>query len=212
VEEGQKRCPKCGETKPLDGFNYHKGRKNNVQAHCRECMKEAGRKWYAENKEKKQEYIQRWQKTNPEKYRERQRRYREAHKEECRERNRKWRETNPEKFQECTRKWREANAEKLLASARRGGKRNQEANYGHLREMFGPVCSDCGHEYPMQLFHYHHLDPSTKTEALNIAGWRWERVKKYVEKDTVQLCPTCHGMRHYLGREKKHQEAHKCIY
>lgn len=198
----QKKCSKCGEVKPLEEFNKHSRSADGVQAHCRECMKEANRKWYAANFEKKRIYIQEWQKANPEKMRARQRKYWAANVEVCRERGRKWREANPEKQRELSRRWRDANPEKSRELARSTGKKNQTANYANLREMFGSACLDCEREYPMPIFHYHHLDPSTKTEGLNIGGWRWERVRIYVQR-CVQLCPTCHCLRHFLERSKR---------
>lgn len=197
---GQKKCSKCGEVKPLEGFNKHARSKDGRQAHCRDCMKEVNRKWYAANTDRKREYIQNWQKANPEKMRARQHKYWMANVEKCRERGRKWRESNPGKQGELSRKWREANPEKSREIARRTGKKNQMANYANLAKMFGSACLDCEREYPMQIFHYHHLDPSTKTEGLNVGGWKWERVQVYVRR-CIQLCPTCHCLRHFKLRE-----------
>lgn len=55
----------------------------------------------------------------------------------------------------------------------------------------------------MEIFHYHHLDPRTKTREISVIGWAWKSVKAYVENGVVQLCPTCHSVRHFLEREKR---------
>jgi Recombination endonuclease VII len=50
-----KRCPKCGESKPLDAFHRSSKAMDGRQGYCKECMtannrvtqKERGHKWYA---------------------------------------------------------------------------------------------------------------------------------------------------------------------
>src|SRR6266550_3425472 len=32
-----KRCPRCGETKPLSDFHIHRGRRDGVQTYCKRC-------------------------------------------------------------------------------------------------------------------------------------------------------------------------------
>ncbi len=59
----QKRCPKCGETKPLSAFSKNVSKKDKLSRWCKKCICKEGKKCYAEN---------------PEKYRQRRReRYRE---------------------------------------------------------------------------------------------------------------------------------------
>lgn len=178
----QKKCSKCGEVKPLDEFCKDRWNKDGRKSNCRECAKAMTRKW---------------RKANPEK---------------TREQNRRWRAANPEKCKVIVRRKYTANPKKAQAYARQARKRTQTGNYVNLVKLFGPACLDCGREYPMQIFEYHHTDPGTKNGHLNIAGWTWGRVKAYVENGTVQLCPTCHRMRHFMGREKSRREqgAAKC--
>ena len=38
-----KKCPKCGETKPLDSFGRHAKTKSGRNSHCRSCRAAIGR-------------------------------------------------------------------------------------------------------------------------------------------------------------------------
>jgi hypothetical protein len=78
----------------------------------------------------------------------------------------------------------------------------KEANYARLSELFGPACVDCKNEHPMEVYQYHHSDPGTKTETLRVGHWCWSRVETYVRR-TVQLCPTCHALRHHHARNEQ---------
>ena len=115
------------------------------------------------------------------------------------ETSRRWRAANPEKVQEGYRRWITTNPERRLEHSRRCRKKMQAENYAQLVTLFGPACLDCEREYPMQIFDYHHLDPATKTRQLSVVGWVWETVRVYVQ-GCVQLCPTCHRLRHFSER------------
>ncbi|HEY6957265.1 MAG TPA: hypothetical protein VI814_00395 [Candidatus Limnocylindria bacterium] len=41
-----KRCPKCGEVKPLNEFSKHRGRRDGVQSMCRPCRRIYDRERY----------------------------------------------------------------------------------------------------------------------------------------------------------------------
>lgn len=45
VPEGHKRCPTCGEVKPLDGFNRHRSRSDGREGVCRQCSSASTRRW-----------------------------------------------------------------------------------------------------------------------------------------------------------------------
>lgn len=80
--------------------------------------------------------------------------------------------------------------------------RKRDNNYLRLIDKFGPVCSDCHAVFPMAVYQYHHLDPATKDGRLRIEGWVWSRVDVYTN-GTIQLCPTCHALRHYQEINRK---------
>ncbi len=62
-----------------------------------ELSREANRRWWWANRERKLDKSRRWREANPEKYREIKRRWNDANPEKRQEHNRRWRATNPEK-------------------------------------------------------------------------------------------------------------------
>ena len=165
----QKRCAKCGARKSLDGFYRDAGAKGGYRSCCKICALTRSTQW---NK---------------------------AHPEKTRESTRKWRNTRLDETRAITRKWNKDNPEKRREYALRRKRKLQAVNYAKLSELFGTTCLDCGREYPMQIFDYHHLDPATKTRQLSVVGWVWDTVRVYVQ-GCVQLCPTCHRLRHFSER------------
>lgn len=172
----RKKCLKCGAVKPLSEFTTDLRNKDGRGARCRKCMSVANAKWNRNHREK------------------------------GREAQRKHYAANVETCTEITRKWNKANPEKRRGYARNRKLRLKAQNYSNLSEMFGPACLDCERKYPMEIYHYHHLDPKTKAREISVIGWAWKSVKAYVENGVVQLCPTCHSMRHFLEREKRRTE------
>ena len=187
----QKKCPKCGEVKSLGEFGGNLQHKDGKRSFCRMCTNEAQQKWRKANPESARAISRRQYATNPE---------------QQREKTRRWVEVNPERHRENARKWRIANPERWRESTRRAKTKMQSANYLNLSALFGPTCLDCGLKFPMQIFDYHHLDPATKQGKLDVSEWSWTRVEAYIQ-GCVQLCPTCHRMRHFLARKKPKSEA-----
>lgn len=213
--EGQKTCSKCGEVKPLEGFNKKASGKDGRQSQCNACRKVANqeryaanagkireqhRQWAENNSEKRREDNHRWRKNNSEKLQEKERIRYITNYETMRGQHRQWRETHVAECQERLQRWRKSNPEKWRDYVRN----KQDENYSGLCKIFGSACLDCEREYPMQIFDYHHLDPKTKTGKLRIASWKWERVESYI-RGCVQLCPTCHRLRHLMGRSKRQE-------
>ena len=63
-----KRCPKCGEEKPLDEFSNDKNRLDGKQFWCKKCIKEYQRAYvqqHPELKEYKSNYRKEWRAKNP---------------------------------------------------------------------------------------------------------------------------------------------------
>ena len=200
-----KRCSKCGADKPLEAFHKDSSRKDDKASRCRECSSEDQRKRYAANPGPARENARRWYVANTEKHDENTRRWQKANPEKCRFFLRRWRESNPEKARECSRRWQKTNPEKYRENSYRSSAKLQAENYAKLVGIFGPACLDCEKEYPMHILEYHHLDPATKQGPLNVPNWAWARVEAYVQ-GCVQLCPTCHRLRHFLGHKKRRRE------
>jgi hypothetical protein len=132
-----------------------------------------------------------------------------SNREKDREWSRKWYRKNIDTASARIDAWRKKNPEKWKATQRARTVTRCADNYLHLIGLFGLSCLDCGREYPMSIYHYHHLDPSNKKEILSLHTWCWPKVEVYIQ-NTVQLCPTCHALRHH--QEKGTTEAEKWMY
>ena len=95
----EKECSKCGEVKPLDGFNKRKDSKDGYQYSCKECrkqyrqdnkeqIKEYKKQYRQDNKEAISEYNKENYQDNREERLERKKQYNQEHKEERNERER----------------------------------------------------------------------------------------------------------------------------
>lgn len=47
----EKRCPRCGKTKPAEEFPKNRARADGLGSYCKSCSKILTAEWYAENKE-----------------------------------------------------------------------------------------------------------------------------------------------------------------
>ena len=65
-----------------------------------------------------------------------------------------------------------------------------------LIERFGGVCKDCHGLFPSAVFHFHHVEPTTKAkEVSNLLGGDLQVLLAEAEK-CVMLCANCHIIRH----------------
>ena len=87
-----KRCPKCGETKPLEGFHRSRRNRDGLRTYCKECHCDDARAYRCANRKK----VLELQRLNYEAHREEYRAYRETHREERNAYNRAYRETHRE--------------------------------------------------------------------------------------------------------------------
>lgn len=60
-----KTCSKCQESKPLDGFNRDKGKRDGRRGVCRECQAANSRAWADRNRDHLREYNREWRAANP---------------------------------------------------------------------------------------------------------------------------------------------------
>lgn len=51
--ETEKRCPRCGQVKPLDEFGLNKSKNDGHSDYCKECTREMSRESYYRAKERK---------------------------------------------------------------------------------------------------------------------------------------------------------------
>jgi chromatin segregation and condensation protein Rec8/ScpA/Scc1 (kleisin family) len=113
-----KTCTKCGAEKPLSEFHKHKKGKGGLNAWCKSCINEYGRKRHEENREKMKERNRKYYEENREKVKERRRKYYKENYEKRAEFARKWREENREKISEYNKQYQtNKKAEKMMWAA-----------------------------------------------------------------------------------------------
>lgn len=90
--------------------NGHFAGRNKFGA-CRECLREADRRWREKYPGRASERTRKWERENPEKALESRRKLREKNREKINEQQRAWRERHPDKIKHYLKKWRLENLE-----------------------------------------------------------------------------------------------------
>lgn len=175
VPEGMKRCPKCGEAKPLSGFNVDNRKKSGVQSRCRPCQTAD-----------KQDYRRRNPMTPEQKQREYEAhiRYRDRNREMLRQKDRD-RSLNDETYRKI----------RLRGNQRSLEKRHERSRcFSEAKSERG--CFFCGERESCAL-DLHHVNPEEKDFPVgNMFGSKnWTRVIEEAAKCVV-LCANCHRKHH----------------
>src|SRR5882762_2430957 len=105
---GLKRCGKCKEEKPGEGFSK-RGDGNGLRANCKTCRVIEGGAWREANKERHAATMKAWYEANKERARVTGRAWREANKERHAALSKAWREANKERHAATIKAWEEAN-------------------------------------------------------------------------------------------------------
>ena len=108
-----KKCKKCGIDKNESDFYKNIETKDGLEPQCKECRKKHSKKYYEENKDKRNNSIRIWRANNTEKLREWGKQWRVENKENRTEYEKQWREKNKEKMSEYNKLWYEAHKKKL---------------------------------------------------------------------------------------------------
>jgi len=119
-----KICSKCGEELDVRNFGKLKTSKDGLAYRCKSCIKEKGKKYYKDNKEKVKNSNDRWKENNPEKVTESRKRYNEENRDKAIEYGGKYREENRDKINISSRKYKEENKEKINESNKKYRKDN----------------------------------------------------------------------------------------
>lgn len=117
-----KICSKCKRKLAVECFHKHKGKKDGLEAQCKECrkqyyvthekqMNEYGRQRYESNRESILERSKQWYITHQVQANERSKQYYKTHREQSREQNKRWVKANPEKTKESKKKYNETHQE-----------------------------------------------------------------------------------------------------
>jgi hypothetical protein len=103
-----KKCKKCGIDKNESVFYKNIETKDGLELQCKECRKKYSKKYYEENKDKRNNSIRIWRANNTEKLREWGKQWRVKNTENRKEYEKQWREKNKEKMSEYNKLWYEA--------------------------------------------------------------------------------------------------------
>lgn len=114
-----KRCSKCGELKPLDGFHRDKNAKDGAAWHCKACVCKRVAEWSQTNPERKRESDKRYRENNREARLQQKRDYYQNNKERHRETGERWRENNRERYKKYQANYYEVRRQEKCEYARR---------------------------------------------------------------------------------------------
>lgn len=130
----EKKCTKCGETKPatLDFFCKHDKCLYGVNSICKECEK----KKYQKNKTKKIEQAKAYYYNNKKQVQEKQKEYREKNKDALLEYNKNYYKANSEEFKQKQREYYYKNKEKILKYMKQYKEANREKILERVREHY----------------------------------------------------------------------------
>ena len=109
-----KACKKCSETKDVEHFSKDKAKKDGLNMYCKECMKEKGKIYHEENKEKDKIRHKKYRDANIEKEIMRSKIYHKENKEKETKSNKEYRLKNKNKILNSSKIFREENVEELL--------------------------------------------------------------------------------------------------
>ena len=128
----EKKCTKCKEVKPLDGFNKHKKQKDGISLICKDCH----RQYYYANKKAYLERCKQYYKDNKDAILARNKKYREANRDAILAQQKKYRESNKEYISEAKKKCYHAKKDKYLQMCSHYRKNNREKYNKRFRERY----------------------------------------------------------------------------
>jgi hypothetical protein len=105
---------------------------------------------------------------------------------------------NSEKYKQQAKDWNTNNPTKRKRSANKSARLISKEQKRLAVEYKGGCCVDCGGKYPLPVYDFHHLDPTTKDSSIAVLLNRWgfEAAKEELDK-CVLLCANCHRVRHF---------------
>lgn len=128
VEEGFKRCSRCGQVKPITEFSERKDSLDGRRGVCKQCDKEYKANYYQAHKKRLAMLNVEWYKANKENVKSYQKEYRQTNKERLAEYKANYYHTNKERLTQSRADYYAKNKERLKAKyaeyrARRKGKK-----------------------------------------------------------------------------------------
>lgn len=150
AENHSKRCPSCGEVKPLGEFAPNRSTKTGRSPYCAPCQKAYAREHYRKNRDAYIAKAAGWRGDNPERMQESRQKWVESHGDLNRAVKAAWTKRNREKMNAYKRAWRETNPDKVREYAwlsnqqRRGNDRPDQLARLYRTTLLDDPCSYCG--------------------------------------------------------------------
>ena len=177
-----KRCPKCGEVKPLEAFCRGRRCRDGLQVYCRRCEKA----YRVANREtllaQKKEYYA-------------------ANKETLGAKHKAYYVANKEAILARTKGYNAANKGTLAPKRQAKAKTRREVNIVYLASLRPLRCETCGYDKSFAALDFHHTDPSQKKHHRDGMG-KWLTLPLARFQAKVQsvlfmiLCANCHRELH----------------
>jgi hypothetical protein len=180
-----KRCPKCGEAKPLEAFTLDRSRPDGLRSGCQQCH---------------QEYVD----ANREAINARHKAHYAANQEAILAKKKAYRAANPEVIAATQKKYYATNREVVLTRH----KARREGNIAYLASLRPLKCEVCGYDKNFAALDFHHTNSSQKEHGRDTM-WRWLQLSPIRFTATVDansfmiLCVNCH--RSYHAKERNEQ-------
>lgn len=146
--EVTKRCPHCGEVKPLAAYAKRAAPRTDYQSWCKGCTSANTRRWVSENRDRAASYTQKWYRANREYAAEYSRRWGKEHKDARRLTRKAWDNANRARVRtHC----RERRARLLGARGRATPEQvsNRWAMWGDMCYVCGEPATDTDHVIPL---------------------------------------------------------------
>ena len=135
-----KRCTKCGEVKALGEFPRQNKGKDGLSAHCRLCISEYDKIYYAKHAERIALRMKAYHEANKDQILRRMQAYREANRERIREKGRTYYAANRERMREKADAYAAANRERMREKHRASCKVNRDQlTDAYIRKALDPM-------------------------------------------------------------------------
>lgn len=121
-----KKCPKCGDIKPIDSFSRNKSKKDGRSSYCRSCSAISYQEWRKLNVERDRESSRQWIADNKDRHFKNQKAWHEKNSEYVKQRKKAYRAKNLEQSKQAFKAWYDSNKDYSLAQSKKWNSENRD--------------------------------------------------------------------------------------